>query len=123
MLAVSMERQVQKALSSLDHNLFLDKEFHPVYKCIYYVVKRRMDGLEPLRTVEWIVGSMPLPLSMDIVDRVRSQEGDIRDAMAQAVANNAAKQELLRQERLAAEENIIDEFKARAKTIFINTPK
>jgi hypothetical protein len=113
---IAAEKDVQRELSYLDHKLFLDKVKHPVYGFLYYAVKMQTpDGIEPLTVVDWCAGSIPLPLSMDIVDRVRSQEGDIRDAISQVIANNAAKKELARQERIKEQEAVVEEWQARSK--------
>ena len=113
-----LEKQIQRELSSMDDKLFLDYDRHPAYGFLYYSVKRLMEpGIMPLTVVDWCVGATPLPLSMDIVSMVRSQEGDIREAISQATANNAAKAELERQRRHAEQENVIDEWKARAKKL------
>lgn len=104
------EKQIQKELTALDHDLFLDKEWSAL-SGVHYKVKRLMpDGIAPLTVVDWREGTYPLPLSLSLVDKVRSQEGDIREAIRDATANNAARKELARQERLQASEDIIDEW-------------
>ena len=100
------EKRVQMALTALDPNLFLDKEYDKVGQYLYYTVRCNVGiGVEPFKTLEWRSPEGPLPLSLDIVDRVRYQEGSIRDALTQAMVNNAAKAELRRQEQ----EDIIDD--------------
>lgn len=80
---------MQRALHSLDPNLFLDKEIDPQYGFIFYCVKvQNMSGGMPFKVVDWKVGSYPLPLSLDIVDRVKSQEGNIHTAYRKAEKNN-----------------------------------
>lgn len=93
------EKRVQLALTALDPNLFLDKMWDKEGQYIYYAV-RCMVGpdVEPFITVEWRSQEGPFPLSLDIVDRVRAQEGSIKEAFTQAMVNNAAKAELRKQE-------------------------
>lgn len=119
-----IEKAIQRELEYLDLDLFLDYDRHPVYGFLYYSVKRRMpDGVAPLEPVSWCVGSTPLPLSLDIVAKVRSQEGDIRDAIAQATAHNAALKELRRQEQLQAYKDIAEEWQKGAKRTYTSLPK
>lgn len=106
----NLEKTIQKELSRMDHELFLDKELHPVYGILFYSVKKLLPEQEPLTVVEWRAGSTPLPLSMDIVSQVRAQEGDIRESIAQATANNAARKELLRQKKAAEQEAVVEEW-------------
>lgn len=106
----SLEKEVQRELEYLDLELFLDYDRHPAYGFLYYSVKRMMPNAAPLTVVDWCVGSTPLPLSLDIVDRVRSQEGDIRESITAATVNNAARKELQRQERLKQQEEVIEEW-------------
>ncbi len=68
------------------------------------------DGSAPLIVVDWRMGTIPLELSLSIVDRVRQQEGSITEAISQATANNAARKELLRQERLRAQDDAIEDW-------------
>jgi len=118
-----VEDRIQRELSYLDLNLFLDFDRHPIYGFLYYSVKQQMqDGTKPLTVVDWCVGDTPLPLSEDIVDRVRAQEGDLRESIAQATVNNAARQELLRQERLTAQDEIAQEFHKWDKRGFVKLP-
>ena len=105
----ALENQIQKELTYLDHGLFLDKEWSP-FGYVYYSVKMVVDGAAPLTVLDWRDGNTPLPLSMSVVDRVRSQEGDIREAIRDATVNNAAQKECRRQARLEAIENIVDDW-------------
>jgi hypothetical protein len=102
------EKQVQEALGSVDPDLFLDKRWSGITG-VYYCVCYPAPG-EPLVVVDWRDGVQPRPLSLDIVDQVRRQEGDIREAISRATAHNAARKELLRQERLKETDNIIEEW-------------
>jgi hypothetical protein len=94
------EKRVQMALTALDPDLFLDKRFDPVRKLIYYAVCHIIEpGTEPYVAVDWRTPEgLPKPLSLDLVDQVRSQEGSIKEALTQAMVNNAALKELRRQE-------------------------
>lgn len=105
------EKRVQEGLAQLDPLLFLDKVWSRL-GYVYWTVKRQMpDGVEPLTVVEWCgEDGWPLPLSLSLVDQVRSQEGDIRDAISQATANNAARKELARQEKERMRNEAIDEY-------------
>lgn len=119
------EKQIQNALNSLDPLLFLDKRWSPL-SGIYYCVCRRMeDGSAPLVAVDWREGVYAKPLSLDLVDRVRSQEGDISEAIASATANNAARKELARQARLKRQDEAIEDWqktKPGKVGVVINTP-
>lgn len=110
-----LEKQIQRELSLLDRNLFLDKQWSP-FGYLFYTVRMRV-GEEMLTAVEWREGNTPLPLSMGIVDKVRSQEGDLTEAIRTVTVNNAARQELLRQKRLEAQTEIAKEFHKRKKTL------
>lgn len=104
------EKQVQAALSALDPMLFLDKRWSPL-SGIYYCACRRMeDGSEPFVAVDWRQGTHPLPLSLDLVDRVRSQEGSISETISLATAHNAARKELARQERLKRQDEAVEDW-------------
>lgn len=104
------EKQVHNALQALDSNLFLDKRWSPI-SGIYYCACRRMeDGSQPLVAVDWREGVYAKPLSLDLVDRVRSQEGDISEAISLATAHNAARKELARQERLKRQDEAIEDW-------------
>lgn len=118
---IGAEKEVQKELSYLDHDLWLDKKWSP-FGYMYYVVLKRIEGHEPLTVVDWREGNTPLPLSLDLVDKVRSQEGDISDAIAQATANNAARHEMLLQERLKIQEEIAQEYHKWDKRGFVKLP-
>ena len=102
------EKNVQLALTALDPDLFLDKRYSP-FSGIYYTVCYPAPE-EPLVVVDWRDGTYPKPLSLDLVDQVRRQEGDIREAISTATANNAARKELLRQERLKIVDEITEEW-------------
>ena len=91
-----LEKEIQRDLRNLDPDLFLDKDWSPL-GYIYYSVKYRIPQAAPLQCVEWRDGNGPWPLSRRIVDVVRSQEHDMRESLASAIAANAAKRELQRQ--------------------------
>ena len=102
------EATIQRALNDVDPDLFLDKR-HSAFSGVYYVVCYPAPG-EPMIVVDWREGVHPKPLSLDLVDRVRSQEGDIRESIAQATVNNAARKELVRQERLSKQDEAIEDW-------------
>ncbi len=110
----ALERSIQKELTYLDHDLVLDKAWSP-FGYLYWRILKLLPGAEPFVSVDWRVGNTPLPLSMDIVDKLRSQEGDITEAIRDATVNNAARKELLRQERVAAQEEIVKEWQNKSK--------
>lgn len=103
------EKLVQKHLQALDPLLFLDKRWSPI-SGVYYCACRVMDNAPPLVAVDWRDGVYAKPLSLDLVDRVRAQEGDISEAISLATAHNAARKELMRQERLQVQEEVIEEW-------------
>lgn len=104
------EKTVQNALTALDPKLFLDKRWSPL-SGTYYCACRMMEGSSyPLVAVDWREGVYAKPLSLDLVDRVRSQEGDISEAVSAATANNAARKELMRQERLKRQDEAIEDW-------------
>lgn len=109
-----LEKHIQKELTYLDHDLVLDKAWSP-FGYLYWRVLKIVKDVEPLVAVDWRKGNTPLPLSMDIVDKVRSQEGDISEAVRSAIVNNAARKELLRQERLAVQEEVAKDWQKAAK--------
>jgi len=104
-----LEGRIQRALTEMDHNLFLDKAWSP-FGYVYFVIKSHMgDGIEPLTVVEWRKGNHPLPLSFDIVNQVRYQEGNIQEAIKEATVNNAVLKEKKRQEVQKDLENIVSD--------------
>jgi hypothetical protein len=109
-----LEKHIQKELTYLDHDLILDKAWSP-FGYLYWRVLKLVKDVEPLTVVDWREGNTPLPLSVEIVNKVRSQEGDISEKVREAIVHNAARKELLRQERLAAQQEITEEWQARAK--------
>jgi hypothetical protein len=105
-----LEKQIQAELNAMDFDLFLDKEWSP-FSGVFYSVKRLMaDGIAPLTVVDWREGTHPLPLSMDIVAKVRSQEGDIRESIRDATVANAVRKEKARRDALQAAEDIIEDW-------------
>lgn len=118
-----LEKEIQRQLEYLDLNLFLDYDRHPVYGFLYHSVKQFVPGgLKPLTVVDWCVGSTPLPLSLDIVDQVRRQEGDIRESITAATVHNAARKELARQERLKIQDEVIEEWQKSGRSTGIAAP-
>lgn len=103
----NLEKVIQQELTRLDPGLFLDKEWcrvalnGSVNGYVYYTVKHSVgSGTPPYTVLEWRDGRGPWPLSLTMVDIVRQQEGDIREAVTQATVNNAAKAELARQKTI-----------------------
>lgn len=105
-----VEKQVQLALQALDPLLFLDKRYSPFSGVYYCAVRRMPDGVEDFVAVDWRQGTHPLPLSLDLVDRVRSQEGNISESISLATAHNAARKELARQARLKRQDEAIEDW-------------
>lgn len=99
MLDVTLERKIQAELDQLDHGLFLDKEWSP-FGYVYYSVKMSLKDTHPVTVLDWRAGNHPLPLSMDIVNKVRNQEGSIMEALKTVTVNNAVRKEKARQEAL-----------------------
>lgn len=107
-----LEKQIDRALKQLDPLLFLDKRYS-VFSGLYYCVCTPMeDGSEPWVVLDWRVGIHPRELSMDIVMAVAANEGDMSDAINQATANNAARKELMRQERLSKQDEAISDWQS-----------
>jgi hypothetical protein len=105
-----LEKEVQRRLAELDHQLILDKAWSSLGYVYYRVIRLMEDGSEPFVVCDWRNGGGPLPLSEDIVSQVRSQEGDITEAIRQATVNNAVKKEKERQARDEALEELSREF-------------
>ena len=80
------------------------------------------DGSTPHVAVDWREGVHAKPLSLDLVDRVRSQEGSISEAIAVATAHNAARKELLRQERISKQEEVAEEWRKSGRSTGIPAP-
>ena len=121
------EKKVQNALNALDPELFLDKlsdKSGPFKGVVYYAVRHIIPGaLEPYTAVEWRApNGYPLPLSLDIVDKVRSQEGSIQEAVATVIANNAAKKELDAQKRQEELDDRIEWQKKSSKRLGLYGP-
>ena len=111
-----LERYVQNELNKLDPDLFLDKEWYQGTLC--YTVKYNIgSGHAPLKVLDWAVGGQPLPLSPSLVDRVKQQEGDIREAISHATVNNAVMAMRARKEMEEVAEIISDEFEKSAKVL------
>src|SRR6266487_4848095 len=88
------EKKVQEALQQTDPDLFLDKLYDREGQYVYYAVAYKTpEGTEPLVCVHWRTIHGPLPLSLDIVDVVRSNEGDIRESIKKVTINNALKRD------------------------------
>ena len=96
-MSSAQEKQIDQALKRLDPDLFLDKEWNRDRGYMYYAVKYRIAGGEPMLCVSWDSPMGPRNLSMDIVDKVASQEHDVRESLKTAIVENAARRELQRQ--------------------------
>lgn len=107
-----IEKQIQEELSKLDPDLFLDKE---LFEGSIYPVVRYRAGEEIFN-----VATHPY-FSMEIVDKVKQQEGDIISAIAQIKANNAIKKEEAKLNAVKEQEAISHEWQWEnrgGKTIF-----
>jgi hypothetical protein len=110
-----LERLIQQELGYLDPDLFLDKEL--VQGSVLYRVKYNIgSGHAPLDVTP------PLPLSTSIVDLVRQQEGDIRDAINHAKVNNALIKANVKKENDTVIETIQKEFEKSAKVLHRSGP-
>jgi hypothetical protein len=110
-----LEKLIQQELGYPDPDLFLDKEL--VQGSVMYVVKYNIgSGAEPLPVTQ------PLPLSTSIVDVVRRQEGDIREAIRSATVNNAVKKMQAKQEMEEMIESSQKEFEKSAKVLHRSGP-
>lgn len=117
------QRLVKRALKGVDPDLYLEEEWSSLgYP--YWTIKFPIgEGVEPLRPVVWVREGTPLPLSLSIVDELRYQEGDITEAIQQATASNIARKEAARQERMAEQEGLIQEYHKWDKRGFVKIPK
>ncbi len=110
-----LEKLIQQELEYLDRDLFLDKVF--VQGSVLYQVKYNIgSGHEPLEVTN------PLPLSTSIVDVVKRQEGDIREAIRSATVNNAVKKMKAKQEMEDMIESSQKEFEKSAKVLHRSGP-
>jgi hypothetical protein len=110
-----LEKLIQQELNLLDPDLFLDKEL--VQGSVMYVVKYNIgSGEMPLPVTQ------PLPLSTSIVDVVKRQEGDIREAIRSATLNNAIKKMKAKQEMDEMIESSQKEFEKSAKVLHRSGP-
>jgi hypothetical protein len=110
-----IEKLIQQELNLLDPDLFLDKEL--VQGSVMYRVKYNIGSGElPLDVTP------PLPLSTSIVDVVRRQEGDIRDAINHAKVNNALIKANIKKENDTVIETIQKEFEKSAKVLHRSGP-
>lgn len=116
-----LERYIQNELNKLDLDLFLDKDWYG--DTLFWTVKYSIgSGHPPLTVVEWAVGGHPLPLSTSIVDKVKQQEGDIREAIRSATVNNAIQKARVQKEADEIMETISDEFEKSAKRLHLSGP-
>ncbi len=117
------QRLVRRALKSVDPALYLEEEWsHLGFP--YWTIKQPVgEGFDPFVVVPWLHDGKPLPLSLNIVDKLRRQEGDIREAVAQAAANNRLNKERARQERIQIQEDLIQEYHKWDKRGFVKIPK
>jgi hypothetical protein len=110
-----LERLIQQELNYLDPDLFLDKVF--VQGSVMYMVKYNIgSGEEPLPVTQ------PLPLSTSIVDVVKRQEGDIREAIRSATVNNAVKKMNAKKEMDEMIETSQKEFEKSSKVLHRSGP-
>lgn len=108
-MKLQLEKHIERELKSLDPDLFLDKAWERgsvVYQIRYFIGS----GEEPLVAVRWVDAyGNPLPLSTSIVDQVKSQEGNVHEALRQATEHNRQKREKIRAEALIEAEAIAHE--------------
>lgn len=117
------EKLVKRALRATDPDLSLVEYWHP-YGFHVYAVKYDIGfGVEPLQPLTWVGGDgKPLPLSLSLVDRLRSQEGDVSQAIRSATRNNIEKKKRARAERMAVQEDLIEEYHRWDKRGFVKQP-
>ncbi len=115
-------RLVKRALRGVDPDLYLDEKWSS-HGFPYFVIMFPIgEGLPPFEPVQWVHDGQPLPLSLSIVDRLRYQEGDVTEAIQQATAANHARKEAARQERMAQQEDLIQEYHNWDKRGFVKKP-
>ena len=117
------ERLVKRALRATDPDLSLVEYWHPFGFHVYAVDYDIGMLEEPLRPLTWVGGDgKPLPLSLSLVDRLRSQEGDVSQAIRSATANNIEKKKRAREERMAVQADLIEEYHRWDKRGFVKLP-
>ena len=116
------EKAVQNALRLVDPELFLDKLYDQEGQYVYYAVRYPCPGTDPLTCVHWRTMDGPLPLSLDIVDVVRRNEGDIRESIREVTINNALKKERDKADRDAAYQEELDWYIKSNKRLGIYGP-
>lgn len=117
------QRLVRRALRATDPDLALVEQWDvrgfPFWTILYPIG----EGLDPLCPVDWRDPyQRPLPLSLNIVDRLRAQEGDVTEAITQATASNIARKEAARAERMEVQADLIDEYHRWDKRGFVKMP-
>jgi len=116
------ERLVKRALRATDPDLYLVEEWSSL-NFPYYAVKISIgEDLEPFTPIHWVHDGKPLPLSLNLIDELRAQEGDVTEAISQATASNIARKERARQERMAVQADLIDEYHRWDKRGFVKKP-
>lgn len=112
------EKRVQEELQRTDPDLFLDKLYDREGQYVYYAIRYKTpEGTEPLTCIHWRTIYGPLPLSLDIVNAVRVNEGDIREAIKTATVNNALKKDKALQERAEAFQEELDWYQKSSKKL------
>jgi hypothetical protein len=115
-------RLVKRALRSVDPSLYLDEKWSS-HGFPYFVIMFPIgEDVPPFEPVQWVHDGKPLPLSLSIVDKLRHQEGDVTEAIKQATATNFARKEAARQERMAEQEGLIQEYHDWDKRGFVKKP-
>ena len=106
---MNLEQEIQRELTLMDGKLFLDKEWTD-YGLTYKVKYLMEDGTEPVTFLDWSRFGHPLPLSLDLLTQLRSQEGSISDAIKLATVHNVVEKELRKQEFAKQMEEIAHEY-------------
>lgn len=97
------EKEIQSQLDTFEGGLFLDKYWDngQIVYTVSHIIER---GSAPYVAVEWR-GPDGRPLGLDesvnglnIIETLRSQEGSVRDAMNQAIVENAVAREKRKEE-------------------------
>lgn len=107
----------------MDGGLFLDKEADQ-YGRVFYSVKHPVEGaVMPYTALKWVYpDGTPKPLSDDLISALRAQEGSIKEVLTQAMVNNAARAELLKQKALEEAEDRARDWDAHKRgSKFIST--
>jgi hypothetical protein len=111
------EGYIERELRNLDPNLFLDKEIDYRGGPVYYVVKHWIgSGHPPVVVLVWKdVDGRPKPLTHEIVEKVKRQEGAMDGLVDRILAEQQQRRERERVESREAQAELTREHLPRLK--------